>query len=246
MDTVLAPAGQAAPLVRRARFRSFYVGISLLMTAMVIVGFWPSYFGALVRGAAERPWMFHLHAAVFTGWMGLLVAQVALVAAGRTRVHRAVGRFGISYGWLVLVVGVVMTFYAPAYRVGAGEWTTDQAASFVLLPLVDMVLFAGFFGAAVWYRSRPETHKRLMLLATVALVFAAVARRVPFESPAVFLFVWLSPILLAVGYDWQTGRGLSRTYVVGIAVLVLAFCRGFLLESELWLPIGRALLAPFV
>ena len=39
-----------------------------------------------------------------------------------------------------------------------------------------MILFAGFFGAAVKYRNKPEIHKRLILAATVALAFAAVAR----------------------------------------------------------------------
>ena len=39
-----------------------------------------------------------------------------------------------------------------------------------------MILFAGFFGAAVAYRNKPEIHKRLIIAATVALAFAAVGR----------------------------------------------------------------------
>jgi hypothetical protein len=46
----------------------------------------------------------------------------------------------------------------------------------VIIPLGDMVLFAGFFIPAVIYRRRPEIHKRLMLLATTALLFAAAGR----------------------------------------------------------------------
>jgi len=41
-----------------------------------------------------------------------------------------------------------------------------------------------YVGLALAYRRRPEIHKRLMILATIALVFAAITRLVPVESPA--------------------------------------------------------------
>ncbi|MBI4886163.1 MAG: hypothetical protein HY824_03640 [Acidobacteria bacterium] len=222
-----------------------YVSVSLLMTAMVIVGFWPTYFGPVLRGDGERPWVFHLHGAVFIGWMGLLVTQVALVSSGRTRLHRTLGTLGIGYGAMVLAIGLLITFYAPAMHMASGAWDINAAASFLLLPLADMVLFAGFFGAAIAYRRRPEVHKRLMLLATIALMFAAVSRRIPYDAPWAFLLVWLAPLGAAMAYDWRTRRGVHPTYLYGAAILLLAFCRVYVRESDAWLTIGRTLLAPF-
>src|SRR6185295_7660896 len=67
----------------------FYLGIAAFMSLMVLVGFWPTYFGHLLSsGIPDRPWVVHLHGLVFVGWMVLLMAQVILVATGRTQAHR--------------------------------------------------------------------------------------------------------------------------------------------------------------
>jgi hypothetical protein len=216
------------------------------MAAMVVAAFWPTYFGPLVRGGGGQPWILHLHGAVFIGWMALLITQVALVAAGRTRVHRLLGSVGIAYGAIVLAIGLVVAFYAPLTHIASGAWDIDAAASFLLLPLGDMVLFAGLFGAAVAYRRRPEIHKRLMLLATTALMFAAVSRRVAPESPWTFLPLWLAPVGLAMAYDLRNRGRVHPTYLVGTVILIAAFCRVYVRESDIWLIVGRALLGPFV
>ncbi len=241
----VGPSSRHAVLPLRSWTRRFYVAITLILIAIVILGFWPSYFGPLSSGGVTRPWIIHVHGAVFSGWMVLLLAQVSLVATGRVRMHRRLGNVGIVYGALVLVLGLVVSFVAPVLHVRAGEWTMDRAAGFMLLPLVDMVLFAGFFGAAIAYRRRSEIHKRLILAATVALAFAAVAR-MSFESPVVFLLVWLSPLFAAMAFDVFTRRRVHPVHFISVAVMASAFVRIFFMESEGWLKIGRGLLAPFV
>src|SRR5688572_25703682 len=104
-----------------SRPRRFYIGMTLALIAMVLVGFWPTYFGALASGGVTRPWVIHLHGVIFSGWMLLLLAQVSLVSMGRVRLHRRVGNLGIAYGALVLVLGLVVSFAAPALHVRAGE-----------------------------------------------------------------------------------------------------------------------------
>jgi hypothetical protein len=245
MDTVLLPASEDA--LERAmtgserKRRRFYVGVALFMTAIVVSGFWRTYFGPLLRGTMERPWIFHLHTLVFMGWMILLLAQVTLVSLGRTRIHRKLGKIGIAYGFVVLAVGLVMTFTAPLLHLAAGDQKMDEAAGLLLLPLGDMVLFAGFFTAAIVYRPKPEIHKRLILLATVALLFPAVAR-LAFERPWIFLVIWLSPILVAMGHDVLIRRRVHPTYLIGTGILIVAFTRVFFMHSDPWLKIGRAAL----
>lgn len=241
-----AGAAPTRPAVRsRSWTRTFYIAISLALIATVFRGFWPSYFGPLLSGGVSRPWIVHLHGAVFVGWMMLLLAQVSLVASGRVRMHRRVGNVGMAYGALVLAIGLVVSFAAPVLHIRAGEWTIDRAAGFLLLPLVDMVLFAGFFGAAVAYRRRPEIHKRLILAATVALAFAAVAR-MSFQSPVMFLLVWLSPMFAAMLFDVFTRGRIHTVNAISVAVMAAAFVRLFFRESEGWLIVGRALLVPFL
>ena len=226
---------------RRGRF---FVVIALFMIALVLIGFWPSYFGPLLSGNAVRPWVIHLHGIVFIGWMTLLLAQVGLVALGRTAAHKKIGNLGMVYGAAVLVMGLVVGFAAPILHVAAGEWTTDRAAGFLLIILGDMALFGGFFVAAMIYRRKPEIHKRLILLATVALLFAAVGRMNFLPLPAA-PFVWLSPVLIAMGYDFATCRRVDKVYVLGVVILLVGACRLLIVESEVWLRIGRPLLAIF-
>jgi uncharacterized membrane protein YfcA len=109
-------------------------------------------------------------------------------------------------------MGLVVSFAAPLLHLAAGEWPMDQAAGFLIIPLGDMVLFGGFFGAAILYRRKPEIHKRLILLATVALLFAAIGRLsfVLGRGP-VALLAWLSPLLVAMAYDGLVSRRVRRT-----------------------------------
>jgi hypothetical protein len=64
--------------------------------------------------------------------------------------------------------------------------TTDASA--VLAPINQFVLFAGLVLAAVWYRRRPEVHKRLMVLAMVGPLAGAplthLVRHWPLLRPA--------------------------------------------------------------
>ena len=229
----------------RRRSQWMYLGLTLLLMATVGAGFWVSYFGALLQGRFNAHPFMHVHAAVFTGWMILLLAQVLLVFTGRVRLHRRLGPFGAAYGVLVLITGIIVTFVAPAMHVRAGRWTLDRAAGFMLLPVGDMLLFAGFFGAAIWWRRHPETHKRLIVSATVALTFAAAARLYETSLPRL-LILWLAPIALAMAFDLHARRRVHRVWVVSLVVFAAAFLRVFAMESPQWLVIGRRLLAPFL
>jgi hypothetical protein len=219
-------------ITARRRSHQFYLAVTLFLIATVVTGFWTSYFGALLSGGVARPVVMHVHGAVFTGWMALLLLQVGLAATGRVRAHRMIGRVGIGYGALVLVMGVIVTFAAPVMHVRAGEWTLDNAAGFLILPIGDMILFAGFFGAAIAYRHKPEIHKRLILAATVALAFAAVARMN--FSPPVFLALWLLPMAVAMAFEKLTHGRVHMVSAISTAIMALAFARIFLIESPGW------------
>jgi hypothetical protein len=247
MSTALSSAEVISQSARKPRARYFFLILSIFMTAIVLVGFWPSYFGPLLlRENALRPLVIHLHGAVFIGWMTLLLAQVALAATGNIRAHRKLGTFGIAYGCLVLVMGLIVTFAAPILHVREGEWDLDRAAGFLPIPIGDMVLFGGFFGVAIAYRRKPEIHKRLMLLATVALLFAAAGRMTSFVSAPAALLVWFSPLLIGMGYDIVTHRRIHPIYPTGLGVLLVGLLRIPLSASAAWLRIGRSLLRPFI
>ena len=231
------------PSITRPRF---YMSLAAFMSLIVVAGFWPTYYGQILKGIPDRPWVVHLHGLVFTGWMVLLITQVILAATGRTQAHRALGSIGIAYGFLILALGLVISVAAPVIHIHEGQQTVDQAAGFMIIPLGDMVLFAAFFIPAVIYRRQPEIHKRLILLATTALLFAAAGRMSAAITMPVAVLIWLSPILIGMAYDKWTRRTVHPVYFLGLGILAIGFTRIFLTASESWLRTGRAIVRAFM
>ena len=212
------------------------------MTALVFVGFWPSYYGPLTHGAAHAPLILHVHGVIFIGWMALLIVQVSLAARGRIRAHRALGKIGIGYGVVLWIMGLIVSFVAPVLHVNRGEWTIDEAATFLPIPFGDMVLFGSFFATAVANRARPEIHKRFILLATIAVVFAAAFRLQAAGVPLpAAIAVWYSPLVLAMVYDLRQRGRVHAVYWIGAAAMAFALLRLPFGETELWLSVGRPL-----
>jgi len=237
----------SAQPARRAP-RRFYVALSAFITLIVFVGFWPTYFGPLVGGTVDKIPFIHFHAAIYVGWLALFITQTVLAASGRTRLHIKLGKAGIAYGIVILVVGVAVSFVMFAIRVRAGQMERAQLS--LLAPLVDMVVFAPFFAAAVYYRNKPEWHKRLMIVATTSLLIAAAGRMTLLGTPPnpwLVRLVWVSPILLAMAYDLAKRRTVHPIYVTGVVVLIAeGTWRSGARQSETWAEICRWLATFFV
>jgi hypothetical protein len=237
--------GSYPAIARRSWLRWAYVPITLGIIVTILVAFWRSYFGPLLRtGSVDLPWEVHVHGAVYVGWLGLLAAQVWFARAGRLPLHRRIGQVGIYYGALVWVMGMIVTFTVPIRRIRSGAWPLDQGAAILIRTLGSMVLFAGFFMAAILYRRQPEIHKRLILGATVSLTFAGVGRIS--EDHGWFLLIWLSPMMALMAVEMYTQRRVHAVTALSTAILLVAYTRVLLQNTEIWLPIGRAMLRPLL
>lgn len=222
-----------------------YLGIALFFAAIVTWGFWQSYFAPLLSGTVERPWIVHLHAAVFVGWVLLLIAQSALVAAGRVRLHQRAGKAGMAFGLFVFSVGVLVSIGAPALRVRAGEFPVEVGGMVAIYSLADLLLFGAFLALAFMFRSRPYIHKQWIIAATAALGGAAIGRVLKTDSLE-YLLVWLAPVLAMIVIDLAARRRLSVAPFLSGAMIVVAFYKVPLLSAPLWRDIGASLINPFV
>ena len=246
----------ARPSTRAARSK-IYVGLALMISATVFTGFSRSFYGTFVAGAAH-PWIIHVHATVYVGWLALLIAQTVLAARGEIATHRRVGNFGIAYGALVWILGLIVSIAMPVINVHSGLWPMERGEQFLAIPLGDMVLFGGFFGAAIAYRRKPEIHKRLIILASVAVMFAAIGRAfttagvllgdpdAPLGGTAARLLLWYSPVLVAMAHDLVTRRRIHPVYWIGVVAMAVAFLRVPYSQTEHWHGIARTILAPFL
>src|SRR5436190_17299795 len=119
MTVPIAIGAGAAPrvAVQRRRFDHVYFSVvSVLMAAGVGIGFARTY-AARVAAGTTTP-LIHVHGVIFAAWMLLFVAQAALVAAGRPRLHRRVGVAGVFFAALMLVVGTVTGVIAARHGYG--------------------------------------------------------------------------------------------------------------------------------
>jgi hypothetical protein len=204
------------------RTRRFYVGMAIAMAITVFVGFSRSYFLKGWYGTPELSRLLHLHGLVFTTWVLFFVAQTALVASGRTYLHRRMGIAGAVLALLVLVVGTTVAII----RVKSGRASPIPgvpALSFFAIPLFDMVVFAILVGTALYFRHRLETHKRLMTLSMITLLPAPIARMsfLPFPPgpPTFFGLADLFIVALLV-YDLVTRRKIHPATIWGGLLLV--------------------------
>jgi hypothetical protein len=224
--------------VQRPRDRSsFYVFVAATCLVAAVMGFAPTYWLQLTPRTFIGTPLLHLHAALFSAWPVYLLVQTTLVARGRIRRHRAWGLLGISLATAMVLVGFAVANDVLATRLAAGYG--DAARAFHIASISMITLFGGFVFAAIVCVSRPEIHKRLMLLATVSMLAPAMARVLfavsvgigpglrPGLGPPRTVASVLMPALIAdalivagVIYDMRTRGRPHPAYLIGGAILL--------------------------
>ncbi len=234
MTKAVAGARQSLTEIRR-----FYFGLSVLLAILATIGFWPLYFRPLLTGTVEADAVIHIHATVYVGWLALFIFQCGLIATGNIRLHRRIGNFGFVYGCGVILVGLATTIVRFSTKLSEGGIEAVQNTA--LAPMTDMLLFSAFFGAAAYNRNRPELHKRLMIVAASSILIASIARFVgnfelePAMRHTARLILWLSPILLAMGFDFYSRRIIHPVYMIGAVAITLFNFRIPLQYTDTWM-----------
>jgi hypothetical protein len=157
----------------------FYFFMSLLIAAVVVYGFSFTVEKNLFHPAMPRPFLLYVHALVYTAWLAFFILQTALIRTRNVSVHRRIGWFGAAMGSAMVVLGVSTAIIMGRFNMLALH--RSDAASFLMIPLFDMVCFGTTFGLAVLWRNKPEYHRRLMMVATCALTAASFGRLLPNE-----------------------------------------------------------------
>jgi len=214
--------------------RWFFVGLAAVVVGTVAVGFAPSLY---LRGLGTEglpptlqtlPAYAWLHGIALTGWFLLFFAQTLLVASGRARIHRRLGVSAVVFGLGVIVTALVMVQHSlhEPLRVSLRDVPVAFFGN-----VASVVQFAVLLGAALYFRGRPETHKRLMVLANVPLLGAALSR-LPgaVEHPAITLGAPLILLLALIVRDLTLNRRLHPAtlwggivFLFGTRVLVGTF-----------------------
>ena len=236
----------AVPMVspgRGSAERRFFMGTALAILATVLVGFSRSFFLRPLFPDWPSPseTIFYVHGAVFTAWIVLLVAQASLVAGGRTELHRKIGPFSALLAVAMVVLGTLGALIA-ARRAAGFVQVPVPPLQFLAIPMFDMILFATFVWLAIAKRHNPQAHKRWMLLATVNLVTAAIARWPGVLALGPLAFFGLTDLfVIALGiWDFRArGRLHPVTLWGGLLIIVSQPLRLVASSTQGWLAFAR-------
>lgn len=216
-----------SPALSRFLNQSFYFAMSLLITAVVIYGFSHTVENNLIRATPPRPWLLWVHGAVFSGWLAFFTFQSALVRTHNVRLHRRIGWFGVALGVAIPVLGISTAIIMTRFRVLQLHAVND-AVTDLIGPFFEMTAFTVSFALAIYWRKKPEFHRRLLLLATCALTAAAFSRFPPDPLPALpnvlNLFGYAAMdvlILLGVARDLIVTKRIHRVYLYGLPAFIV-------------------------
>ena len=233
--------------VAMAPARKFYAGMAWLFVVVAFVGFAPRSLAIVGGTMPNPPLVVHLHAAVMASWTLLLALQATLSLVGRMDLHRRAGLASLLLGPAVLLVLIAVTIVRQ--NDAAGTPAAPIVNNILFLQIRSILLFPTFFVWALMTRlTDPQTHKRMMLLATLMLLDAAIARMgwLPFNvfpnsylAIHVYLLLLLVPALL---YDALTLGRVHRAWLVGLAlVLTWVVATEFIWGSSWWRGFGPRL-----
>jgi hypothetical protein len=195
----------------------FFPGMALLILGVVFYGFSQSYFLPGMVFAKLPNALVHIHGALFVSWIFLLVIQNLLVAWRKVKLHRTLGILGVILPPLMIVFGV-LTLADSIRRNGTGI----PAELILVGDLEELFLFVGITAWGLLARRNAASHKRLMILGTLAITGPAI-NRWPFP-PALripgTIAVYAALPLLVVAYDLWSTRRVQRSTAIASALII--------------------------
>lgn len=150
----------------------FYIGVGVLVLLLSIVGFAPALLNESVRRGPPTLLVI-AHGALTLTWVMFFVAQATLIARGRSATHRRLGIVVAVLALVVVVLGVITSIVAQrrTYDLGGDIVRSGGglplAPAGIIGPLVTFFGFGALVAAAIWWRDRPQVHKRLMVFAVL-------------------------------------------------------------------------------
>lgn len=236
------------PLKQKSRY---FLVASCLALLVAFVGFFKTFILPSARGTFSAPAVIYVHGGLLFLWTAFLVMQSMLIQMRKLYLHRLMGF--VSLGLVPCVV--ISTMAAGVYvlkrdlALGGGQ----VAMSSLIGSFTSPMMFAIIVAAAIVYRRRPEFHKRLMLLAMIAIIWPAFFRfRHYFPSvahPEVIFGLILPDCMIVVAMLWEKltiGRVHVVYLTVGVALIAESVAEVYLFDSSGWRVIANGLASLFL
>ena len=227
--------------------RYFFLGMACLFPVLVILGFLPSY-QDVSNGSFKPHWFVHVHGALMAGWLFIFLTQTFLAARGNLKFHRQLGVFAAFYGAIICLLMPTTSIRARlTFPFPVEDFIWDVLA----LEIAGAMMFILFFAWGMLVRKNAAAHKRLLLLATIILMGAAIDRMrwLPRLENGLFSnFAYLDALLIPLFiYDFfSVGRIHKITLLGGACIITLQLLAASVIGSPSWHAFWFNRFAPFV
>src|SRR5581483_6214703 len=155
------------------RHPRFFPILSSLLIVFVFLGFAPTYY-LRPAGAGAIPAYLQIHGAAMTAWYVLLLVQTTLIATRRRAVHRRLGVGGAVIAAVIVFLNPLVVVWSVAHQ--APGTPIELTALITIGDLLVMTVFAVLAGLGIYWRRFPETHSRMLMLASIAVAGPALGR----------------------------------------------------------------------
>jgi hypothetical protein len=253
MTTLIDDRRASAAVASPARY--FYFNMALACAAVAFLGFAPTFFLPLAAEKFSASPSVYVHGIVFFAWSLYFVFQAWLPVSGQTGRHRSVGIIGVSLATAMTIFGFLAGVTSMQRSAAIGQ--TDAGIAFSIVPWSGILFFAIVFAIGVAMVRRPEVHKRLMLLAGISILDAAIARWFltflappgppgppPVEVTIPPAFVAFLLVMVAMVHDWRTRGRPHPVYVIGgLAYLAVKLLNLPISNTHAWHAFAGGILA---
>jgi hypothetical protein len=194
--------------------RRFYSAMAIAILMSVLVGFGRSFF--LRPLFPERPSpaepIFYIHGVAFTLWIFVFLVQVTLISRAHATAHKKIGVVSAFLVLTMIVLGIMGALTAASRSTGFVGIPVPPL-QFLAIPLFDMIIFPAFIVMAYIRRHNAQSHKRWMVLATLNLITAAIARWPIVDSLGPLAYFGITDLFVIALALWDY-RSLGRIHSV--------------------------------
>jgi len=199
--------------------RYFYFAVSLLVAAIVVDGFKRTVNDNLFHPAVPRPLILWIHGSAFAGWVIFFICQSTLVRIHKVSWHRFLGWFGAGLATVMVPLGTATAIIMA--RFDTVQLHQSGADAFLSIPFFDMIAFGVPIALAIYWRTKPELHRRLIFIATCALMDAPIGRFDYLFNHNLFYPCLDLLMVLGVARDLLVDRRVHKVYLYALPLLIV-------------------------
>lgn len=205
--------------VKRLLSRYFYLSMSLVFAGLVVWGFSRTVNDNLFHASPPRPFLLWIHGTAFSMWVLFFIAQSTLVRVHKVSWHRFLGWFGAGLATMMIALGFTIAVIMARFDIVVHHQA--DADAFLSIPFYDMIAFGVCIGLAIYWRKKPDFHRRLVFIATCGLMDAALGRFDYLFNHNLFYPCLDLMIVLGMARDLVVDRRVNKIYLYVLPVLVV-------------------------